>query len=149
MTAPPEPTDDLQRLARDLAEAVEHQAATSEVIEVIGRSRFELEPVFETVVRTPCGCAAPTRAGLPARRRRVPAGVLLGASPEYRRLLEENPIARGSGTLVGRVGSERRTVQIEDAPPDPRYQWHEARDLGGCRTILGVPMLERRSGRSA
>jgi hypothetical protein len=51
MTAPPEPTDDLQRLARDLAEAVEHQAATSDVIEVMGRSRFELEPVFDTVVQ--------------------------------------------------------------------------------------------------
>ena len=53
MTARSEPTapDDLERLARDLAEAVEHQAATSDVIEVMGRSTFELEPVFETVVQ--------------------------------------------------------------------------------------------------
>src|SRR5690348_17210387 len=39
------------RLSRDLADAIEQQAATSEVLQTIGRSAFELEPVFETVVR--------------------------------------------------------------------------------------------------
>ena len=39
------------RLERDLASAVEHQRATSEILETIGQSAFELEPVFETVVR--------------------------------------------------------------------------------------------------
>src|SRR3954471_16497334 len=39
------------RLERDVADAIEQQAATSEVLQTIGRSAFELEPVFETVVR--------------------------------------------------------------------------------------------------
>ena len=43
--------------------------------------------------------------------------------------------------MVGLVGSQRRTVQIEDARSDPRYQWQEALALGELRTILGVPML--------
>ena len=142
MTAPPEPTDDLQRLARDLAEAVEHQAATSDVIEVMGRSRFELEPVFDTVVQHAvrlCGADSGQVWQLEGDLYRLTC--CSSTSPEYRRLLEENPIARGSGTMVGLVGSERRTVQIEDARSDPRYQWQEALALGELRTILGVPML--------
>ena len=48
---------------------------------------------------------------------------------------------RGAGTLVGRVGLERRIVQIRDAVEDPQYQWRQAQELGGFRTMLGVPML--------
>jgi signal transduction histidine kinase len=48
---------------------------------------------------------------------------------------------RGSGTLVGRVGLERRTVQIPDVLADRDYEMHRARELGGFRTMLGVPML--------
>jgi GAF domain-containing protein len=32
-------------------------------------------------------------------------------------------------------------VHIRDAVVDPLYQWHKARELGGFRTMLGVPML--------
>ena len=39
------------RLERSLAEAGEREAATAEVLEVIGRPQFELEPVFETVLQ--------------------------------------------------------------------------------------------------
>ena len=55
--------------------------------------------------------------------------------------LAEHPLGSGTGTLVGLVGRDRRTVQIHDAESDPRYLWHEARELGGFRSMLGVPML--------
>ena len=155
MTAPPEPTDDLQRLARDLAEAIEQQAATSEVLEVIGSLGFELEPVFETVVQprrpavrrrlrdrstsstatstgsTCCSAARPSTGGYWRSTR----------SPRIR--------ARWSG------GSARAAHRADRGRPlRPRYQWHEALALGGCRTMLGVPMLiagqvDRRDRRSA
>ena len=47
----------------------------------------------------------------------------------------------GPETLVGRVGLERRIVQIPDVLADPAYRWHTGRELGGFRTMLGVPML--------
>ncbi len=144
MTARSEPTapDDLERLARDLAEAVEHQAATSDVIEVMGRSTFELEPVFETVMQHAVRlCAADSGQVWQLEGDLYRLACSASTSPEYRRLLEENPIARGSGTMVGLVGVEQRTVQIEDARSDPRYEWQEALALGELRTILGVPML--------
>ena len=41
----------IEQLERSLAEAGEREAATAEVLDVIGRPAFELEPVFETVLR--------------------------------------------------------------------------------------------------
>ena len=67
---------------------------------------------------------------------------LLGGSPEYRAFIADRPIAATRGTLVGRVGVERPgTVQIDDVLADPAYEWHQASELSGQRTMLGVPML--------
>jgi signal transduction histidine kinase/CheY-like chemotaxis protein len=142
--AEPAPAEqrDAASLARDLAEAVEQQAATSDVLATMGRAAFELEPVFETVVRHAVRlCDAD--AGLIYRRDGdvYRLATALGGSEEYQRYLREHPAGRGPGTLVGLVGLERRTVQITDARSDPRYQWQQARELGGFRTMLGVPML--------
>ena len=55
MSARPNPlaadADRVARLERELAEAVDQQAATSEVLELMGDADLALEPVFETVVR--------------------------------------------------------------------------------------------------
>ena len=67
----------------------------------------------------------------------------LGASQAYRDYIMGVPLQAGSGTVVGRVGSERQTVQIRDARNDPRYTMARALELGGFRTMLGVPMLAR------
>jgi signal transduction histidine kinase/CheY-like chemotaxis protein len=143
--APPDGDPNRQKnssLAAQLAEAIEQQTAASEVLEVIGRSAFESQPVFETVVRNAvklCGADA----GLIHQQKDGLYHLvhILGGSDEYLAELASHPISQGTGTLVGRVGLERSTVQIEDVLEDPDYQWHRARELGGFRTILGVPML--------
>src|SRR4051794_32700726 len=114
----PERDDDrIAELERDLAEAIERESATGHVLEVLGRSAFELEPVFETVL------------GQAVRLCRADAGLIyvllegdsyrvavaLGSTQAYRDYISGVAIQAGSGTLVGRVGQERRTVQILDA----------------------------------
>src|SRR4051812_42452758 len=133
---------DVERLTRDLADATEQQAATSEILQAIGRSVSALERVFETVLHHAvrlCRADAGQVFRLADDGYRI--AVALGGSEEYRRYLQGRPLGHDVGTLVGRVGLERRVVHIEDAAVDPRYQWREARALGGFHTLLGVPMI--------
>src|SRR5215216_1134835 len=133
--------DRVARLERELAEAIEQQTATSQVLELMGHSDLELQPVFETVVRHAvrlCGADAGLVHQLDADRYRL--AFMVGGSAEYQEFLYRHPIEMGHGSLVGRVGLERRVVQIPDVLADPDYQ-HPGRELGGFRTILGVPML--------
>jgi signal transduction histidine kinase/DNA-binding response OmpR family regulator len=134
--------DRIERLTRDLAEATEQQIATSEVLHAIGRSASEVGLVFETVLRHAvrlCAADAGMVYRLDGDAYRVAAA--LGGDPEYRRYLAEHPVHTGPGSLVGLVGLERQTVQIDDAAVDPRYEWQEARRLGGFHSMLGVPMV--------
>src|SRR3954447_4810511 len=135
--------DRIAELERDLAEAIERESATGQVFEVLGRSLFELEPVFETVLAQAvrlCRADAGLIYVLEGDAYRVE--VALGASQAYRDYISGVTIQAGEPTLVGRVGAERRTVQILDAPADPGYTMARALELGGVRTMLGVPMLE-------
>src|SRR4051812_23278339 len=125
-----------------MTDAHKQQAASSEVLVVFGRAELELQPVFETVVRHAvrlCSADAGMIYLLDGDVYRL--AHLLGGPDAYRAWVEDRPIPRDAGTVVGRVGLERRTVQIPDVVADPDYQWHQARDLGGIRTLLGVPML--------
>ncbi len=132
----------IEQLERDLAETRERQAAAGEVLEAIGRTGFELEPVFDTVLRQAvrlCNADAGQVWVLDEDVYRLVFAT--GGTQVYRDYLAGVPIARGPGTLVGRVGLERRAVQIRDVRADPDYEMHRARELGGFRTIIGVPML--------
>jgi signal transduction histidine kinase/CheY-like chemotaxis protein len=130
----------VDRLTRALA--AEQQTATREVLETMGRSALGLEPVFEAVVRHAVRLGAADGGYV----YRLDGDVYrlvseFGGSAEYRRYLAEHAVSPGPGSLVGRTAFERRALQIADAVADPEYESHVARDLGGFRTMLGVPMV--------
>jgi len=134
--------DRIAQLTTELAEANEQQAATSQVLEVIGSSDFRLEPVFETVVRhavrlSDADCGYVYRADGDVYR----IAFIIGGTPEYRDYMRRHPVQHGPETLVGRVSLERRVVEIPDVLADPSYKWPIGRELGGYRTMLGAPML--------
>jgi signal transduction histidine kinase len=134
--------DRIAELERDLAEALERQSAAAQVLEVLGGSTFELDPVFETVLQQAvrlCRADAGLIYVLDGEVYRVEA--TLGASQAYREYIAGVPLAAGSGGVVDLVQAERRTVQLEDAASDPRYTMSRALELGGFHTMLGVPML--------
>src|SRR5262249_15330214 len=59
----------------------------------------------------------------------------------YVEYLFEHPIRPGRGSLVGRTAVERKTVHLPDCVTDPEYDMLESQQVGGYRTMLGVPLL--------
>ena len=135
-------TAETERLADELAEVREQLGATSEILAVIGRSASDLDRVLETVVesaRKLCGANAGQVFLAYGDRFRLVYGS--GMTAEYREFIADNPVVLERGSLVGRVGLDRRATQITDVLADPDYGQTEAQRVAGFRTIMGVPML--------
>ena len=135
-------SDRLRALEQDFAEVTRQQAATVEVLQVIGESALDLDRVFDTVLRnavTLCRADAGQLWRLDGNTYRFVGN--LGGSDEYNELLSGLPIHAGKESLVGKVALELRTVQLPDVLEDRDYSLPEVQRLGGFRTMLGVPML--------
>ena len=132
----------LQTRTADLQQSLEYQTATSDVLRVISRSTFDLDPVFQAVVETAARLCHADQAVI---FRPQDGAYRLAAScsntPEYERIEREVVIHPGPGTLVGRVARDGRTVQIPDAWTDPLYEAKDDARVGGIHTLLGVPLL--------
>jgi signal transduction histidine kinase len=55
--------------------------------------------------------------------------------------VKDIPVRLERGTLTGRALLEGRVIHIPDVLNDRDYTWAKAQELGGFRTVLGVPML--------
>src|SRR5215469_6755197 len=134
--------NELQQRTTDLTESLEQQTATSRVLEVISRSAFDLQAVFETVAESSvrlCGADRALVFRFDGELLRIV--VAFNAPQELKDFIVQNPFGPGRHNAAGRAALERRTVQILDPFADPEYSYG-AKDIEKIGTILAVPILK-------
>src|SRR5262249_51456196 len=133
--------NELQERNRDLTEALEQQTATSEVLKVISRSAFDLQPVLETLVENAARlCAADQGFIFRFENRLLSIAVAYNASVQLREFIKQNPVVPGRSSATSRAALERQTIHIPDILADPEYTY-TAWQVQLHRAVLGVPML--------
>jgi GAF domain-containing protein len=131
------------RLLNELRQSLEQQTATADVLKVISRSTFDLQPVLDTLVESAARlCEADIAVVHREQGTNYQAVANFGGPPDFRELiLRMIPFEAAKGSVLGRTVFERKPVQVADVLADPEYSLHEVQKMVGFRTSLGVPLL--------
>ncbi|MDO8478359.1 MAG: GAF domain-containing protein [Candidatus Rokubacteria bacterium] len=134
---------ELEARNRDLTVALEQQTATSEILRVISQSRTDVQPVFDTIVRSAVRLCDGLFSGLlqfdgelihfVAHHNHTPE-----ALEELHRIYPARPTR---ALLPGRAILDRAVVHIPDIDLDPEFQYQALSRAIGFRSGLWVPML--------
>jgi GAF domain-containing protein len=140
---------DRAALEKQLAEALERQTATSEVLKVISSSPGDLGPVFATMLAEATRlCDAKFGVLWLCEGDGFRSVALHGVPTAYARERARNPFIRPSpDTAVGRVARSKQVVHLDDIKAEPSYSAGDpvrvaSVDLGRARTLVAVPMLK-------
>ena len=134
-------------LEKKLAEALEQQAATSEVLRVISSSPGDLQPVFETILAHATRICGAKFGMLNLYDGESFCTVAFhNAPPEYVEA-RTGPFRPHPESGLGYVERTRQVAHIDDVRARRLYLEGEPvvvalADLGGARTLLIVPMLK-------
>ena len=133
--------EQLGRAMRERDEALEQQAATSEVLQVISSSPGKLEPVFQAMLENAlriCEAKFGTLFRFDGKAFHRAAGI--GVPSALAELQKRGPYLPESGTLLDRVLQTREVAHSPDYAAEPIPG--NAAKLGGARSTVAVPMLK-------
>ena len=130
----------IARLTREWNQLLEQQTATADLLGIISQSKFDLQPVLQTVVDTAVRLCRATSGEI----FRLDNGVYrfqVGRNLDPNYVQRQKPIAPGPGTMVGRTVMNRQVERIDDLLSDPSYTLKEDAKIGGARSMIGVPLM--------
>ncbi|HEY7242904.1 MAG TPA: GAF domain-containing protein [Xanthobacteraceae bacterium] len=134
--------DSRAELEKKLAEALEQQAATSEVLGVISHSPGELPRVFQAMLENAtriCGA----KFGILFRYEggMFQPAAMTNVPPAFANFLDrQGSFAPVRGRLFGRLAQTKRVIHVVDRATEPTPS--PSARYGGARSSIGVPLLK-------
>jgi two-component system, NtrC family, sensor kinase len=124
-------------LKQGLAEALDREAATSEILRIISQSPTGLQPVFDAIVKNAVRlCEARFGAVF-----RLDGGLVhVAAHHNFGEVQTWYPMAPNRGHVSGRTILTGAAVQVPDILADEEYLGTRVK-AAGFRSLLGVPLL--------
>src|SRR6516164_5015033 len=141
------------QLRRELDEAREQQAATTDVLRIVSASSGEVKPVFEAILNKAVRiCEAKFGMLTLYEGNSVFRTIAMhNLPPAYAQRAAERRDDHGVHahplSAIGRVLATKRFVQVFDYREEPAYKERDpvivdTVELGGARTLVSVPMLK-------
>ena len=146
--APNEVTD-VARLIRERDEALEQLTATLEVLQIVSASPDDLERVFQSILENATRiCGAKFGTLYLSKEDGFYAAAFHNAPSAFVEARKNRPLRPDPESTLGRVARTKQAAQVVDSRKREAYRKGDpfvvaGADLGGYRTIISVPMLNK------
>src|SRR5215469_5065273 len=137
-------TRELAEARAHLSEALEQQAATSEVLQVISSSPGELQPVFNAMLENATRiCGAQLGNLILYENGAFRYVAMYGAPPAFAEFWRRDPIITPRpGALLDRIAKTKKAAHVVDIAAENANDSKEIVELAGARSVVLVPMLK-------